>query len=368
MTHPFILESQEAIHQAIQSKDPLRITGSGTKDWYGAELKGHPLSTKGYHGIINYQPDELVITVRAGTSIKEVELALEEKSQQFAFEPPHFGDNATIGGMVCSGLAGPGRVSAGSLRDFVLGAKIMDGQGQIMNFGGTVMKNVAGYDVSRLMPGSLGTLSLLLDVSIKVLPKPVATASLRLEIEQQKAIHMMNVLASQPWPINASCWQGEQNGILHIRLSGAKAAVESATNAFKKNFGMQLLEPEEANKFWGSLREQQSDWFQAGASQSLPLWRFAVAPTSNPLKLPGSTLIEWHGGQRWWHGHLDALTAKVIAAESHGHASMFKSSKKDIAMLSSLSDNPLTKALVPVQERLKKAFDPHGVFATGRLA
>lgn len=368
MTQSFIQDTQEAIHEAIQSKDLLRITGSGTKDWFGAELKGNPLSTKNYQGIINYQPDELVITVKSGTSIKEIELALEEKNQQFAFEPPHFGDNATIGGMVCSGLAGPGRVSAGSLRDFVLGAKIMDGQGQVMNFGGTVMKNVAGYDVSRLMPGSLGTLALLLDVSIKVLPKPIATATLQLEIEQQKAIHTMNLLASQPWPINASCWQGEQNGMLHIRLSGAKAAVESATNSFKKNLGMKLLDPDEAKKFWDSLREHQSDWFKSSNHQALPLWRFAVAPTSNPINLPGSTLIEWHGGQRWWQGHLDAAAAKAIAAKAHGHASIFRSSERDLAMLSSLNDNPLTKALVPVQERLKKAFDPHGIFATGRLA
>jgi glycolate oxidase FAD binding subunit len=230
------------------------------------------------------------------------------------------------------------------------------------------MKNVAGYDVSRLMPGSLGTLALLLDVSIKVLPKAVATATLQLEIEQEKAIHMMNLLASQPWPINASCWQGEQNGILHIRLSGAKAAVESATSSFKKNLGMQLLDPEEAKIFWASLREQQSDWFQSANTNASPLWRFAVAPTSKPLNLAGSTLIEWHGGQRWWQGKLDATTAKAIAAEADGHASIFRSSLKDISMLSSLNDNPLTKALVPVQDRLQKAFDPHGIFATGRLA
>ena len=368
MNHSFIQDTQEIIRNTIQSKGLIRITGSGTKDWFGGELKGNPLSTKSYQGIINYQPDELVITVKSGTSLKEVELALEEKNQQFAFEPPYFGESATIGGMVCSGLAGPGRVSAGSLRDFVLGAKIMDGQGQVMNFGGTVMKNVAGYDVSRLMPGSLGTLALLLDVSIKVLPKAVATATLRLEIEQERAIHTMNLLASQPWPINASSWQGEQNGVLHIRLSGAKAAVESATSSFKKNLGMQLLDAEEAKIFWASLREQQSDWFKSANTGVSPLWRFAVAPTSKPLKLAGSTLIEWHGGQRWWQGKLDASTAKAIAAEADGHASIFRSSSKDASMLSSLNDNPLTKALVPVQERLQKAFDPHGIFATGRLA
>ena len=367
MTQATLTHLKNQILQAGLEKNILRITGSGSKDWYGNNLKGTPLLTKEYQGIINYQPDELVITVRSGTSVKEVEETLAKNNQQFAFEPPYFKD-ATIGGMVCSGLAGPGRISAGSLRDFVLGAKIMDGQGQVMNFGGTVMKNVAGYDVSRLMPGSLGTLALLLDVSIKVLPKAVATATLRLEIEQERAIHTMNLLASQPWPINASSWQGEQNGVLHIRLSGAKAAVESATSSFKKNLGMQLLDAEEAKIFWASLREQQSDWFKSANTGVSPLWRFAVAPTSKPLKLAGSTLIEWHGGQRWWQGKLDASTAKAIAAEADGHASIFRSSSKDTSMLSSLNDNPLTKALVPVQERLQKAFDPHGIFATGRLA
>lgn len=366
MNHSFIQDTQEIIRNTIQSKGLIRITGSGTKDWFGAELKGDPLSTKGYQGIINYQPDELVITVKSGTSLKEVELALEEKNQQFAFEPPYFGESATIGGMVCSGLAGPGRVSAGSLRDFVLGAKIMDGQGQIMNFGGTVMKNVAGYDVSRLMPASLGTLALLLDVSIKVLPKPAATATLTAQINQAEAIHLMNLLASQPWPLSASAWQGEQMGQLHIRLNGAKAAVASAIHHFGNQYGMKPLNQTEAEQYWKDLKEQQLPWFKNSAET--PLWRFAVAPTSKPLSLSGETLIEWHGGQRWWKGSIEPSTAKRIAQTAQGHASLFRASDKTSAMLSSLKDHPLTRPLVSIQDQLSKAFDPHGVFATGRLA
>lgn len=355
---------KDQILEASASKNVLRITGSGSKDWYGNNLKGTPLPTKDYQGIIDYQPDELVITVKAGTSLKEVESALSEKNQQFAFEPPRL-DGATIGGMICSGLAGPGRASVGGLRDFVLGANIMDGQGQIMNFGGTVMKNVAGYDVSRLLPGSLGTLALLLDVSIKVLPKPAASATLHVSIEQGKAIALINQLASQPWPINASCWIGEAVGTLYLRLSGAKAAVQTAITSFKKEYGMQLLDDEAAHIFWDSIRDQKHDWFKNNSEK--PLWRLAIPSTAAPLKLEGETLIEWHGGQRWWKGEIASQEIKALARSLDGHASIFKASAKTSDMFSSLKDNPLTAALAPIEERLRKSFDPHGVFATERL-
>ena len=365
MTQQVLDQFRDQILNATQSKSLIRITGSGSKDWFGANLKGNTLSTKVYSGILSYQPDELVITVKAGTPLKEVEQALAEKNQQFSFEPPHFGENATIGGMVCAGLAGPGRVSAGGLRDFVLGAKIMDGQGQILSFGGTVMKNVAGYDVSRLLPGSLGTLALLLDVSIKVLPKTAAHATLSTQLTQAEAITLSNTLASQPWPINASAWVGEEMGTFYLRVSGAKAAVSSAIESFSKNYGMVLLEEKNADVFWTSLREQNMEWFSHNPDQ--PLWRFALPSTCKPLNLPGSTLIEWHGGQRWWKGDISIQEAKSLAQSLGGHAGIHRFSKKTDEMLSSLKDNPLTAGLIPAQERLRKAFDPHGVFATGRL-
>jgi glycolate oxidase FAD binding subunit len=242
----------------------------------------------------------------------------------------------------------------------------MDGQAQIMNFGGTVMKNVAGYDVSRLMPGSLGTLALLLDVSIKVLPKPAAGATVTTEITQAEAIQLMNLLASQPLPLSASCWQGDGSGMLHLRLNGAKAAVESAIQKFGHKYGMKVIDEEQATIFWWELKEQKNTWFND--SVEAPLWRFAVAPTSSPLDLPGTTLLEWHGGQRWWKGQIDAESAKKIAFKANGHASIFRAHNKNQAMLSSLKDNPLTSPLASVQDRLVKAFDPNGVFATGRLA
>jgi glycolate oxidase FAD binding subunit len=180
---------------------------------------------------LEYQPEELVITACAGTPLKEIEAALKEKNQVLAFEPPHFGEQATFGGAIAAGLAGPGRISVGNFRDFVLGARILDGKGQDLSFGGKVMKNVAGYDVSRLLPGSLGTLSLLLEASVKVLPKPAATTTLRCQIAQDKALKILNEWAGQPLPLSASCWigkQGDAHGELTIRLAGASAAVKAA--------------------------------------------------------------------------------------------------------------------------------------------
>lgn len=361
MSDAVVQEFADQIIAAGQSNQKICITGSGSKDWYGAPLQGKKLSTLQYSGIISYQPDELVITVKAGTSLREVEAVLETKNQQFSFEPPHYGANATIGGMVCAGLAGPGRISAGSLRDFVLGVKVMDGKGQILNFGGTVMKNVAGYDISRLLPGSLGTLALLLDVSIKVLPKPAATQTVSVAIDQQNAIQLMNSLAAQPWPLNASAWF---NQTLYLRLCGAKAAVKSAVETFNTKYGMQSVADESATAFWLSLKEQTHPWFER--QKPTDLWRLSL-PTNSPVFNDEDTLIEWHGGQRWLKGFHPADEIKALARSHQGHASIFSSPQKQPQMLSSLTDNPLTKGLAIVQKRLRDSFDPLGVFDTERL-
>lgn len=357
---------KEQIDSAISNKTRLRITGSGSKDWYGNTLQGIPLCTREYAGVISYQPDELVITVRSGTSLKEVEDLLKEKNQQFPFEPPHFGEHATIGGMIASGLAGPGRISAGGLRDFVLGCKIMDGTGSVMNFGGTVMKNVAGYDVSRLMPGSLGTLALLLDVSIKVLPITAAEQTLKLKIDQHETIELINLLASQPWPINASAWLGDHVNELYIRLRGARAAVEVATEHLSQTYGMSTIDTNQANHFWHDLKEQNLPWFER-SNQNQQLWRIALPTTTKPLSFSNSTLLEWHGGQRWLKGPQDIAELKQVALAHGGHASLFRGPQKSAHTLNSLADNPLTKPLQTVEDRLRKTFDPHGIFSTERL-
>lgn len=357
----------EQIQLARQNGFKLNIQGGNSKSWYGDAPTGKTLSTQAYQGIIDYQPEELVITARAGTPLAEIEAELAQKNQMFPFEPPHFGKNATIGGMVASGLAGPGRAQAGNLRDFVLGADVMDGKGRFLSFGGKVMKNVAGYDVSRLMPGSMGTLALLLNVSIKVLPKPVATKTLKFSLPQAVAIQTMNQWASKPLPLSASAWMGDTgSGDLYIRLSGARAAVEAAYPKLNSEIACEVLDETTATNFWASLREQEHEFFKLKEGQSL--WRFAVNPMSNPLELKGPTCLEWLGGQRWFKGEMSSVEAKSLALKHGGHATLFKGEKPEgVSVFTSLNDNPLTAPLEIVQKRLRTAFDPDGIFETGRM-
>ena len=218
------MEMLDDFRARILERKPLRLKGGGSKDFYGGPLAGEVLDTRSYSGIVSYEPTELVVTARCGTSLEELESALAERRQFLACEPPCFG-TATVGGAVAAGLSGPRRAAVGSLRDFVLGVKIMDGEGRVLRFGGEVMKNVAGFDVSRAIAGSLGTLGLILEVSLKVLPLPVGDATLRFELPQDKALEAMNRWAGQPLPLVATCWQ---DGMLTLRLSGAQAAVASA--------------------------------------------------------------------------------------------------------------------------------------------
>jgi glycolate oxidase FAD binding subunit len=368
---------REQILNAAKSKTPLSIEGGSTKSWYGNPNQYAKLNTRTYSGILEYQPEELVITACAGTPLKEIEAALKEKNQVLAFEPPHFGEQATFGGAIAAGLAGPGRISVGNFRDFVLGARILDGKGQDLSFGGKVMKNVAGYDVSRLMPGSMGTLSLLLEASVKVLPKPAATATLRCRISQDKALKILNEWAGQPLPLSASCWIGNANGDgeLTIRLAGAAAAVKSATPLMSAQVNAQIVSPEEAENFWNQLREQNLPPFtNLGADQTL--YRLALPAACGPLNIPGGendAVLEWHGQQRWIKAPGDQATFDSIKklAKSHGgHATRFKQGANinpAFERFTLLSEQAHSKALEAVQARLRSAFDPAGVFATKRL-
>jgi glycolate oxidase FAD binding subunit len=357
-----IHQFQEQIKEAISNRQVLKISGGDTKSWYGDTAQGKSLSTLNHLGILDYQPEELVITVRSGTSLAEVEATLAEKNQYFPFEPPHFGGQATIGGMVAAGLAGPGRGQYGNLRDFVLGVNVMDGTGQTLSFGGKVMKNVAGYDVSRLMPGSLGTLALLLEVSIKVLPRPAKTMTLKFQIHQGQAITQMNSWASQPLPLSASTWV---NNELWIRLAGASAAVDAALIKMNQILPAEEIDPKIAEAFWLSIREQQHAFF---TSSDLPLWRFSVAPLSLPLPFEHPMMLEWLGGQRWVKSNISPVEARALAHENGGHATLFRGPKDpNYTVFTPLTNNPLTAPLEIVQQRVRKAFDPHGIFQTGRM-
>ena len=377
-SHPQINAFQEQILNAAKNKTPLSIEGGGTKAWYGNPNGYTKLDTRTYSGILEYQPEELVITACAGTPLKEIEAALKEKNQVFAFEPPHFGEHATFGGAIAAGLAGPGRIAVGNFRDFVLGARIIDGKGQDLSFGGKVMKNVAGYDVSRLLPGSLGTLALLLEASVKVLPKPAATATLRCQISQEKALKILNEWAGQPLPLSASCWIGSTtggDGELTFRLAGAAAAVKAAIPLMSSLVMATELKPETAEHFWNDLREQKLSAFaNLGADQTL--YRLALPAASGPITISGASdgiVLEWHGQQRWITAPGNEATFKAIKviANSHGgHATRFRQGANvdpSNQRFTLLSEQAHSFALEAVQERLRSAFDPAGVFATKRL-
>ena len=344
-------ELAERIREASAAKRPLRLAGGGSKDFYGGPLEGEPLDTRSYAGIVSYEPTELVVTARCGTPLAELEQALTAKGQMLAFEPPHFGDAATLGGCVAAGLSGPRRMAAGAVRDFVLGARILDGRGRDLSFGGQVMKNVAGYDVSRLLAGSLGTLGLILEASLKVLPRPAAESTLRLELPEERAIESLNRWAGSPLPLSASAWR---DGELHLRLSGAQSAVRAAA----EKIGGEPLADEQARAFWTALREQTGPFFAGDA----PLWRLALPTAAPPPGLPGETLIEWGGAQRWLRSRAQAATVRAAADKAGGHATLFRAAERPAGAFT-----PLAPVLARIHRELKAAFDPAGIFNPGRL-
>ena len=343
---------QERVRAAALDGRPLRIRGGGSKDWYGGQPRGEILDTREYAGIVDYEPTELVITARCGTPLAEVETALAQHNQMLAFEPPYFGPDATVGGTVAAGLCGPRRATSGATRDFVLGARLLDGKGDVLAFGGKVMKNVAGYDVSRMLAGSLGTLGLLLEVSLKVLPRPFAEATLRFEMSEIEAIRRLNEWGGQPLPLSGSAWC---DGVLALRLSGAEAAVEAAIASLG---GAPMPD---AGAFWADVREQRYAFFAGGD----PLWRLSVPSTTGALVLGGGQLIEWGGAQRWLRAEGDAATAQAIrrtAQACGGHATLFRGGDKDVGVF-----QPLAPALARIHARMKDAFDPAHIFNPGRL-
>lgn len=347
------------VRDASARGTPLRIRGGGTKDFYGQALKGEVLDMSVLAGVVSYEPSELVVTVRAGTPLAELEALLAAQGQCLPFEPPHFGGSgarATVGGMVASGLSGPARSSVGAVRDYMLGVVLLNGKAERLTFGGQVMKNVAGYDVSRLMAGSLGTLGVLLEVSLKVLPVAPQEATLVFDMDEAASLRQLNRWGGLPLPVNASCWQG---GRLWIRLRGARAAVAAA----QKTMGGDLVD-ESSHELWAALREQTLPFFELQDGESL--WRVSVPDTVAPLPL-GPTLLEWGGAQRWVKrsggrpAH-DEQAIREAALAASGHATLFRSADKTVPVFS-----PLKAPLDRIHRDLKKQFDPAGVFNPGRM-
>ena len=344
---------RERVLRAAQDRTPLRMRGGGSKDWYGRPPQGALLDTSGFSGITSYEPTELVITARCGTPLREIEAALASQGQMLAFEPPHFGAGATIGGVVAGGLAGPRRQAAGAVRDFVLGTTLMDGRGAVLRFGGQVMKNVAGYDVSRLMAGSLGMLGLILEVSLKVLPRPAAECTLCLALEQEEALRRLNAWAGQPLPLSASAWH---KGMLMVRLSGAQAAVQAAA----LRMGGDVLNAAAAGAFWRDVREQRHAFFAADPAASL--WRLALPTVAPALAYGSQQLIEWGGGQRWLLTDEAPDRVRALAAERGGHATLYRGPGREGGVF-----HPLAPAVHAIHRNLKSAFDPAGIFNPGRM-
>jgi glycolate oxidase FAD binding subunit len=369
----------DAVRQAGADGRVLRLRGGGTKDFWGQSLTGEVLDTRAYQGIVSYEPSELVVTVRCGTPLSELEAALAEKGQCLAFEPPHFGPGATVGGMVAAGLSGPARATAGAVRDYVLGARFINGLGEHLTFGGQVMKNVAGYDVSRLMAGSWGTLGLITEVSLKVLPVAPAEATLMCAgLPQKAALDLLHRWGGQPLPLNASAWVRDTTAqpvadYLFVRLRGAVAAVQSAlvkmsADAAALGAQVQTMDNAEASQDWRASAEQTLAFFDAPAPDAC-LWRLSVPQTAPVLDLPYPTYIEWQGAQRWlWAPASAAAALRELAKSVGGHATLFRASAKHAEVDKVAGVNtPLDAVQERIQQQLQKQFDPQGVFATGRL-
>ena len=341
----------EQIRAAAGARRALRVRGGGSKDFYGGEPRGEILDTRGCAGIVSYEASELVVTARCGTPLAELEAVLAGQGQMLAFEPPHFGPGATLGGCIAAGLSGPRRAAAGAVRDFVLGARMLDGRGRWLEFGGQVMKNVAGYDVSRLLAGSLGTLGLIVEVSLKVLPRPQREASLHFEMPEARALDTVNRWAGQPLPVSATAWRDDR---LSARLSGADSAVRAAI----EKLGGERVDAETGARDWMEIREQRAAFFAGEA----PLWRLSLPSTAAPLALPGAQLIEWGGALRWLKSGAGAAIVRGAAERAGGHATLFRAADKSAGVFA-----PLAPELARLHREVKGALDPAGIFNPGRL-
>ncbi|MBS0416615.1 MAG: glycolate oxidase subunit GlcE [Proteobacteria bacterium] len=344
-----LLQLRERVLVAGSQRTPLQLHGARTKDFYGEAISGQPLDVSGYRGIIDYEPSELVITARCGTPLSEIEAALAERGQFLGFEPPRPVGNPTLGGVMATGLSGPRRMQTGAARDFVLGAHLMAADGEVLRFGGQVMKNVAGFDVARLLCGSMGILGIVTQVSIKVLPQPRAEETMRLEMPARVAVETFNRWGGQPLPISAAAWH---DGAAWVRLSGAEPAVRAAQAVV----GGDRVFPALACRWWDAVRDYTHPVFSGET-----VWRVSLPPTAAPLKLPSEPLIDWGGALRWYAGDVSDFDVRGLALAAGGTALRWNGAGSESRF------HPLPRAILEIHRRLKRSFDPDGIFNPGRL-
>ncbi len=349
---------QATVQSAYKTKQALKIVGAGTKDFLGRQTQGKIVDVSEHSGVLQYQPVELVLTARAGTPIVEIQQALAEQGQMLSFEPPVFevdgaNKSATLGGTLAANLSGASRPWTGSMRDLVLGVELINGRGELLNFGGKVMKNVAGYDVSRTQAGAMGSLGLMTEISLKVLPIPEMSLHLSLEMRQGDAIVLMNKLAGTAKPITGTCWVDQ---CLHLRLSGAASSVEASAQQWQQELGFTV--EQDADLFWQQLSQYQHAFMQENET----LWRFSVNSTAKPFELEGEMLVDWLGAQRWIGGEQDFNKLQLIAEQAGGSVCKWRGGDRDIEV-----NHSQAPAMQKLQQRLKTSFDPRNILNPGRL-
>ncbi len=341
---------QHQVQQAFQLQTPLQIISGGTKDFYGRLPYGEPLSVASHRGIIDYYPSELVLTARAGTPLTEINALLAEQGQMLAFEPPLHGPKTTLGGVVACGFSGVNRPFGGSVRDALLGCSLLDGQGRLIQAGGQVIKNVAGFDISRLMVGAAGTLGVLLQLSLKVVPQPEMQLTCRLQISETEALQQMLGLARQGFPLSGLVYDGDY---LSVRLAG----IESAVRAAQAKLGGDVLTLAAATVFWQNWNHQQNDFFNAEE-----YWRLSVPPATPVLDIEGRFLYDWGGALRWYQTQESPDRLFALAEKVGGHAVRFRTQQRDQVLF-----QPLSEGLLGLNRKIKTLFDPVGILNRHRL-
>ena len=338
-------ELAAAVASAVAENRPLFIAGHGSKKAWQPELQAEPLDLATHTGVIDYQPTELVVTTRGGTPLSELNQVLAEQGQQLASEPPLLGaavKQGTVGGAVASGFSGPARPWGGSLRDAVLGVELLNGKGEVLRFGGQVMKNVAGYDVSRLQAGAWGSLGAMLNISLRVQPIAAATQTMKLDLDVEQANALAREMAQKHLPLTATCWV---NGSYYLRLSGH---ADTVTQGLKPLSG-QLIDADAAAVFWQAIRDQQHKFF--ATAQAKPLWRVVTPPAAPLPDFTGELLLEWQGGLRWLrHDNADVVRDYALKVGGWCWA---------VGQL-----QPIDVAQARLMQRLKHAFDPTDVFVS----